>query len=555
MLLDEVHLLPGWAGHLKAEWDRLRRQHRPVHVVATGSSALRLAAGSRETLAGRFERLTLTHWPASSIAEVFDLPPAEAAALMLRWGSYPGALPLRGDAARWAAYVRDAIIEPAIGRDLLALAPIRRPALLRQVPGAAVAAPAQVVTLQKLQGQLHDRGALETIASSLALVEEAYLVAALPKDAHRALRRRAAPPRLVALNQALPAASDPGGPPEPAREPARFGAWLENACLAHAWNTGQQVAYWREEPLEVDAVLDGPWGRWAVEAKVGPIRAQELRGSWSSSAGSRGIAPSSWATRRPGARRSGRASPRGRGRTSSCGGRRGRPFPARSGAADVPEPASRPGGSASVRDRRARPWGRPPGGVRPARRPSAAEPGAAGGRAGARLVVGEERADHVRQPRPQLVVVRLVDVGDAQDPELRGMGGPARPDVGGVLGLHHADHVGPLDVAGRERTAARIGVDARGPGLVLLPCGHGPGQDAEDLLGDAAPADVPAADEQDLHGGQAPAPEAAGRAGAALSRRSRRKRKNSAPSRSRRRITAGSRSMPPTMETIFRGRK
>ena len=32
-----------------------------------------------------------------------------------------------GDPARWRAYVRDAIIEPAIGRDLLALEAIGRP--------------------------------------------------------------------------------------------------------------------------------------------------------------------------------------------------------------------------------------------------------------------------------------------------------------------------------------------------------------------------------------------------------------------------------------------
>ena len=29
-------------------------------------------------------------------------------------------------------------------------------------------------------------------------------------------------------------------------DPDRFGAWVENACLAHAWNAGQQLAYWRE---------------------------------------------------------------------------------------------------------------------------------------------------------------------------------------------------------------------------------------------------------------------------------------------------------------------
>ena len=94
-------------------------------------------------------------------------------------GSYPGAFPLREDERRWAAYVRDAILEPAICRDILALAAVRRPALLRQVFGVAASSPAQVVSLQKIQGQLQDAGALETIAHYLALLEEAFLVAPL----------------------------------------------------------------------------------------------------------------------------------------------------------------------------------------------------------------------------------------------------------------------------------------------------------------------------------------------------------------------------------------
>jgi predicted AAA+ superfamily ATPase len=193
-------------------------------VVATGSSALRVATGSRESLAGRFERMTLSHWPAAALANTFHLSEQDAALSLVQFGSYPGAMEFRTDPARWRFYVKDAIIEPAIGRDVLALGAVRRPALLRQVFAIATAAPAQIVSLQKLQGQLQDKGALETVAHYLTMLQEAYLVAPLEKFATRAHRRRSAPPKLVTLNNALLSAMHPSGPPDPAKEPARFGA-------------------------------------------------------------------------------------------------------------------------------------------------------------------------------------------------------------------------------------------------------------------------------------------------------------------------------------------
>jgi len=202
LLLDEIHQLSDWAKRLKGHWDRLRRRRTPIQVVATGSSALRVTMGLRESLAGRFERMVLSHWSAASLASAFQLSAREAALNLVRFGSYPGSVALNGDAARWRAYVRDAIIEPAIGRDLLALGAIRRPALLRQVFAVAAGSPAQIVSLQKLQGQLQDRGALETVAHYLALLQDAYLVAPLERFSTRAHRRRAAPPKLVTLNNA-----------------------------------------------------------------------------------------------------------------------------------------------------------------------------------------------------------------------------------------------------------------------------------------------------------------------------------------------------------------
>jgi predicted AAA+ superfamily ATPase len=76
----------------------------------------------------------------------------------------------------------------------------------------------------------------------------------------------------------LLSATHPDGAPDPSREPERFGFWVENACLAFAINQGQQVSYWREEPLEVDAIFDGSWGKWAVEIKTGRFELQGLPG-------------------------------------------------------------------------------------------------------------------------------------------------------------------------------------------------------------------------------------------------------------------------------------
>lgn len=278
LLLDEIHHLSDWAKRLKGYWDRQHRRRTPIHVVATGSSALRVTTGSRESLAGRFERMVLSHWSAASLASAFQLSAREAALNLVQFGSYPGAVELNGDPARWRAYLRDAVIEPAIGRDLLALGAIRRPALLRQVFAVAAGSPAQIVSLQKLQGQLQDKGALETVAHYLALLQDAYLVAPLERFSTRTDRRRAAPPKLVTLNNALLSAMHPDGPPDPAREPERFGFWVENACLAFGVNQGQRVTYWREEPLEIDAVFEGSWGEWAIEVKTGRFDVQALKG-------------------------------------------------------------------------------------------------------------------------------------------------------------------------------------------------------------------------------------------------------------------------------------
>lgn len=291
LLIDEIQYLPDWGRRLKAEADRIGHERVPLHVVVSGSSSLGLGQGTRETMAGRFEYLRLLHWPARELVRQFGMTEEKAVEAAAETGTYPGAVALLGQPARWKAYVRDAIVEPAVGRDLLALEVIRRPALLRQIFALAVGHPAEIVSLQKLRGQLADPGALETVAHYLQVLESAYLVAALPKFSLHEVRRRSSPPKLVVLNQGILAALSGDQAATTATGASQHGRRIENACLALAWNAGQTVAYWRQEPFEVDIVTTGSWGRWAVEVKTGPYSHRDLAGLFEFCSAHRDFAP------------------------------------------------------------------------------------------------------------------------------------------------------------------------------------------------------------------------------------------------------------------------
>ena len=278
LLLDEAPYLPGWSRILKSAADQVRREGLPLHIVVTGSAALTLGSGARETMAGRYERLALRQWTAQDLAMAFGLARERAIETFVRFGSFPGGVGLLEDLPRWQAYLRDSIIGPAVGRDLLVLEQVRKPALLRQVFAVCAGHPAEILSLGKMAGAIADPGTLETIAHYLDLLEEAYLVAPLRKYSTRELRRRASSPKLVPLSNAFLATGPLGAPPQPDTGPAVWGRWVENACLAFAVACEQTVQYWREDPLEVDAVLSGSWGQWAVEVKTGDYTPRDLAG-------------------------------------------------------------------------------------------------------------------------------------------------------------------------------------------------------------------------------------------------------------------------------------
>jgi predicted AAA+ superfamily ATPase len=278
LLMDEAQYLPGWSRLVKSAIDQAYRENLPLHVVITGSAALELGSGARETMAGRYERLALRQWNAQDLARAFSLSREQAVETIVRFGSFPGGMNLLSDIPRWKAYLRDSIIDPAVGRDILVLEQVRKPALLRQIFAICAGHPSEIISLSKISGSISDAGTVETVSHYLNLLEEAYLVSAVRKYSARELRRRASPPKLVPLSNAFVAAASAGDPPLPAADPIAWGRWVENACLAFATGCEQTVRYWREEPLEVDAVFSGSWGNWAVEIKTGEYTSRDLTG-------------------------------------------------------------------------------------------------------------------------------------------------------------------------------------------------------------------------------------------------------------------------------------
>ena len=278
LVLDEVHKVPGWSERVKVNWDRDTRDGRDVRVVLLGSSPLLVRKRLEESLTGRFETLLVAHWSFAECRAAFgwDLDS------YIFYGGYPGSAPLIDDFERWRSYILDSLIETTVSRDVLALARIDKPALLRQLFYLACEYSGQIVAYTKLLGQLHDVGNTTTLAHYLDLLGSVWLVTGLQKYSGSRVRRRASRPKVLVLNTALMSAVK-GVPLEAAKADTKhWGRLVETAVGAHLAAQGGHephgLYYWRDASLEVDYVLEGPQALTAIEVKSGHQHVGDSRG-------------------------------------------------------------------------------------------------------------------------------------------------------------------------------------------------------------------------------------------------------------------------------------
>ena len=266
LIIDEVQKVPGWSEQVKILFDQDRGQ-RDIKILLLGSSALYLQRGLSESLAGRFELLQAHHWSLQEFAEAFGWNFER----YFHFGAYPGAVPFAADEERWRNYILHSIVEPVLGKDILSLHPVNNPALFRQTFEIAVQYPAQIVSFQKILGQLQDRGNAATIKHYLTLLEKSFLLKMLQKFSGAVVQTRTSSPKIVVLNPALTHAYQ--SPRRLDIDPSWRGFMMESLVGAHlARLPNTELFYWRDGPMEVDYILKSPEGLVAIEIQSGRHR-------------------------------------------------------------------------------------------------------------------------------------------------------------------------------------------------------------------------------------------------------------------------------------------
>jgi len=269
LVIDEVQKVGQWSRSVKRLWDEDSRAGRPLKVLLLGSSPLLMQQGLSESLAGRFEIVHLPHWSFAEMKAAFGFSLDD----YLYFGGYPGAAPLAGDPARWRRYLLDSLVETTIARDVLMMARVDKPALLRRLFELGCRYSGQILSYTKMIGHLQDAGNTTTLAHYLELLAAAGMLTGLQKYAGKAVRQRGSIPKLQVLNTALMTALS-GLTPDEARGDREFrGRLVESAVGAHLANAASSGAcelfYWRVNNREVDFVARAGRAVVAIEVKSG----------------------------------------------------------------------------------------------------------------------------------------------------------------------------------------------------------------------------------------------------------------------------------------------
>jgi predicted AAA+ superfamily ATPase len=148
---------------------------------------------------------------------------------------------------------------------------VDKPALLRQLFELGCAYSGQILSYQKMVGQLQDAGNTTTLSHYLELLSGAGLLAGLPKYSGSVVRQRAASPKLLVLNTGLMTAGMHLDLAAARADREVWGRLVESAVGAFLYNEALlancNLYYWAGRNRELDFVLAKGPHLVAVEVK------------------------------------------------------------------------------------------------------------------------------------------------------------------------------------------------------------------------------------------------------------------------------------------------
>jgi len=259
LVIDEVQKIPNWSEAIKSLWDR--QPHR-LRVVVLESSSLQIQSGLTESLAGRFELTRIFHWTFTELKDAFGYDLER----YLMYGGYPGTVDFEDDYDRWYAYLKDAIVEAVIGKDILQNRKVANPALFRQAFEILCRYPAQEISYTKLLGQLQDKGNTDLVKYYLELYAGAFLIYSLEKYSAKVWLTRTSSPKIL---MACPALYTMTAGQWALSDSEQRGRVFELAVGALLLQLPGELFYWREKNAEVDFVYRYQGRLYAVEVKSG----------------------------------------------------------------------------------------------------------------------------------------------------------------------------------------------------------------------------------------------------------------------------------------------
>ncbi len=276
IVFDEIHKIDNWSETVKGEWDKDTMSDVNIKVVLLGSSRLLLKDGLTESLAGRFELIEMEHWSYAEMQSAFGFSLEQ----YIYFGGYPGGASLINDEMRWRKYIKNSIVEPAITKDVLFTKRIYKPALMRQLFELGCGYSGELLSFNKLLGQLQGAGNTDTLANYLRVLDESCLLAGLQKYAVDMARKYNSIPKYQVYNSALLTAETSTTLERTFTTPQMWGRWVETAIGMHLINNAKRLEYklyyWRENNLEVDFIIERGDMLLSIEVKSG--RRKDNRG-------------------------------------------------------------------------------------------------------------------------------------------------------------------------------------------------------------------------------------------------------------------------------------